>query len=86
MIAWNKRRYSSNGNLGHFATFDSAPYVDRLLDEIGLMSHRKEGWLGNMFAPFMPSDLCKPWNKYITRRKEEQVLAYDEKGERYSVS
>jgi hypothetical protein len=30
-IAWNKRRYLSNGELGHFAAFDSVPYVDRLL-------------------------------------------------------
>lgn len=28
MIAWNKRRYLSNGELGHFAAFDSVPYVD----------------------------------------------------------
>ncbi|KAI1347163.1 flavin-binding monooxygenase-like protein-like protein [Xylaria sp. FL0043] len=57
IIAWNKRRYLSNGELGHFAAFDSVPYVDRLLDEIGLKSHRKKGLLGNMFAPIMPADL-----------------------------
>lgn len=69
MIAWNKRRYLSNGELGHFAAFDSVPYVDRLLDEIGLKAHRSKGWLGNMFAPIMPADLGKVWDEYLTSRQ-----------------
>ena len=68
MIAWNKRRYLSNGELGNFAAFDSVPYVDRLLDEIGVTSHRKKGWLGNMFAPIMPADLGRVWHEYLARR------------------
>ncbi|KAL9620399.1 MAG: hypothetical protein Q9160_005099 [Pyrenula sp. 1 TL-2023] len=66
MIAWNKRRYLSNGELGHFAAFDSVPYVDKLLDEIGVTSHRKKGWLGNMFAPIMPADLGRVWHEYLS--------------------
>ncbi|KAH7406342.1 flavin-binding monooxygenase-like protein-like protein [Phaeosphaeria sp. MPI-PUGE-AT-0046c] len=69
MIAWNKRRYLSNGELGHFAAFDSVPYVDRLLDEIGLTSHRQKGWLGNMFAPIMPADLGRAWAEYLASRQ-----------------
>lgn len=68
MIAWNKRRYLSNGELGNFAAFDSVPYVDRLFDEIGVTSHRKKGWLGNMFAPIMPADLGKVWHEYLARQ------------------
>lgn len=68
MIAWNKRRYLSNGELGHFAAFDSVPYVDRLLDEIGSTAHRKKGWLGNMFSPIMPADLGKVWKEYLAKR------------------
>lgn len=68
MVAWNKRRYLSNGELGHFAAFDSVPYVDKLLDEIGLTSHRRKGWLGNMFAPIMPVDLGKAWQEYLSRQ------------------
>ncbi|KAI1148132.1 flavin-binding monooxygenase-like protein-like protein [Nemania diffusa] len=70
MCAWNKRRYLSNGELGNFAAFDSVPYVDRLLDEIGVTSHRKKGWLGNMFAPIMPADLGKVWHEYLARRNK----------------
>ncbi|KAJ8121495.1 hypothetical protein ONZ43_g2064 [Nemania bipapillata] len=71
MCAWNKRRYLSNGELGNFAAFDSVPYVDRLLDEIGVTSHRKKGWLGNMFAPIMPTDLGKVWHEYLARRSKQ---------------
>lgn len=71
MIAWNKRRYLSNGELGHFAAFDSVPYVDRLLDEIGLTEHRNKGWLGNMFSPIMPADLGRVWQEYLTKRQEQ---------------
>ncbi|KAF2184197.1 FAD/NAD(P)-binding domain-containing protein [Zopfia rhizophila CBS 207.26] len=52
-IAWCQRRYLSNGELGNFAAFDSIPYVDRLLDDIGITAHR-EGWLRDTFTPFMP--------------------------------
>ncbi|KAI4603057.1 monooxygenase [Pestalotiopsis sp. 9143b] len=68
MIAWNKRRYLSNGELGNFAAFDSVPYVDGLLDEIVLTAHRNKGWLGNMFSPIMPADLAKVWEEYLAKR------------------
>lgn len=71
MIAWNKRRYLSNGELGNFAAFDSVPYVDRLFDEIGLTAHRKKGWLGNMFSPIMPADLGKVWQEYLGKRTKQ---------------
>lgn len=67
MIAWNKRRYLSNGELGNFAAFDTVPYVDKLLDEIGVTSHRRKGWLGNMFSPILPSDLGRVWHEYLAR-------------------
>jgi len=75
MIAWNKRRYLSNGELGHFAAFDSVPYVDKLLDEIGLVEHRRKGWLGNTFAPIMPADLGRVWEEYLTRQGRDQGLS-----------
>ncbi|KAJ0109976.1 dimethylaniline monooxygenase [Diaporthe amygdali] len=71
MIAWNKGRYLSNGELGHLATFDSVLYVDKLLDEIGLTEHRKKGWLGNMFSPIMPADLGRVWQEYLAMRTKQ---------------
>ncbi|KAI6085551.1 flavin-binding monooxygenase-like protein-like protein [Hypoxylon rubiginosum] len=73
MIAWNKRRYLSNGELGNFAAFDSVPYADRLFDEMGVTSHRKKGWLGNIFAPIMPADLGKVWHEYLERQSKGQT-------------
>jgi dimethylaniline monooxygenase (N-oxide forming) len=70
MITWSKRRYLSNGELGHFAAFDTVPYVDKLLDEVGLKSHRSKGWLRNMFAPVMPADLGKAWKEYLENREK----------------
>ncbi|KAK8102081.1 flavin-binding monooxygenase-like protein-like protein, partial [Apiospora sp. TS-2023a] len=69
MIAWNKRRYLSNGELGNFAAFDSVPYVDGLFDEMGVTAHRDKGWFGNMFAPIMPANLGKVWQEYLARRQ-----------------
>lgn len=69
MIAWNKRRHLSNVELGYFAASDSVLYADRLFDETGLLSHRKD-WLGNMFAPIMPADIGKVWHKYLARRNK----------------
>jgi dimethylaniline monooxygenase (N-oxide forming) len=67
-IAWNKRRYLSNGELGHFAAFDSVPYVDRLFDEMGLTAHRSKGFFGNMFGPIRPADTGKVWAEYLAKR------------------
>jgi hypothetical protein len=64
-IAWNKRRYLSMGELGNFAAFDSVPYVDKLFDEIGVKSHRRKGFLGNIFAPIKPADLGRVWEEYL---------------------
>lgn len=69
MIAWNKRRYLSNGELGNFAAFDSVPYVDGLFDEMGVTAHRDKGWWGNMFAPIMPADLGRVCHEYLARRE-----------------
>jgi dimethylaniline monooxygenase (N-oxide forming) len=65
-IAWCRRRYLSNGELGNYVVFDGVPYVDSLLDEIGVTAHRQKGWLHNFFAPFRPADLGKAWAEYLS--------------------
>ncbi|KUJ10852.1 flavin-binding monooxygenase-like protein-like protein [Mollisia scopiformis] len=62
--AWCLRRYLSNGERGNFAAFDSVPYVDKLLIDIGATAHLK-GWWRDTFEPFMPSDLGKAWKEYL---------------------
>ncbi|KAF7512753.1 hypothetical protein GJ744_000320 [Endocarpon pusillum] len=63
-IAWCRRRYLSNGERGNFAAFDSVPYVDKLLEDIGATAHRK-GWWRDLFEPFMPANLGKAWKEYL---------------------
>jgi dimethylaniline monooxygenase (N-oxide forming) len=68
-IAWCKRRYLSNGERGNFAAFDSVPYADKLLKDVGLTGHRK-GWLRDVFEPFFPGDLGKAWKEYLKLREK----------------
>lgn len=36
--------------------FDSLPYIDSLLSDLGLESHRKKGWFAEVTEPYMPAD------------------------------
>lgn len=67
-IAWCRRRYLSNGSLGNSAGFDGVPYVDTLLQEMGVTAHRQKGWWGNWFAPVLPEDLGRAWAEYLQRK------------------
>lgn len=69
-IAWCRRRYLSNGGLGNVASFDGVPYVDTLLEEMGLNAHRQKGWLRDFFAPVLPADLGKAWAEYLYKSSE----------------
>jgi hypothetical protein len=66
-IAWCRRRYLSNGQLGNCFFFDGVPYVDTLLKDMGLTAHKKKGWLKNFFAPFRPADLGRAWEEYLQK-------------------
>jgi hypothetical protein len=66
-IAWCRRRYLSNGQLGNCFVFDGVPYVDTLLEDMGLKAHLRKGWLKNFFAPFRPADLGRAWDEYLLK-------------------
>ncbi|KAL8765424.1 MAG: hypothetical protein Q9209_007492 [Squamulea sp. 1 TL-2023] len=65
-IAWSKRRYLSNGELGNFFPFESNFYLDGLLEEVGLKSHLK-GWFSHYFVPSKAQDLVGLKDEYITK-------------------
>ncbi|KAL1603430.1 hypothetical protein SLS60_005017 [Paraconiothyrium brasiliense] len=65
-VAFSRRRYLSNGELGNSINFESITYVDALLAEIGLSAHEKE-WRKQWFEPFQPSDLGKAWAEYLQK-------------------
>jgi len=66
-IAWCRRRYLSNGQLGNCFVFDGVPYVDTLLDDMHLTAHRKKGFFKNFFAPVRPADLGRAWQEYLQK-------------------
>ncbi|KAL8883748.1 MAG: hypothetical protein Q9192_007015 [Flavoplaca navasiana] len=65
-IAWCKRRYLSNGELGNFLLFESNFYLDELLQEVGLVSHLG-GWFTNWFKPGLARDLAGLRDEYIAK-------------------
>lgn len=54
--AWCRRRYLSKGDEGNNMTFELIGYMDTLLKDLGLRSHRK-GWFKDLFAPILARDL-----------------------------
>lgn len=66
-VAWSRRRYLSNGGLGNSAAFDSVPYVDTLLKDMGVSAHLDKGWWKNWFGTLWPADLGRAWNEYLRR-------------------
>jgi dimethylaniline monooxygenase (N-oxide forming) len=69
-IAWTRRRYLSNGGLANSATFDSVPYVDTLLGEMGVSAHLDKGWWRGWFGTVWPADLGRAWEEVLRRHKE----------------
>ncbi|PVH98330.1 flavin-binding monooxygenase-like protein-like protein [Periconia macrospinosa] len=65
-VAFSRRRYLSNGELGNAINFESITYVDALLKEMGLTAHQKP-WRKQWFDPFRPSDLGKAWAEYLLK-------------------
>ncbi|PQE08057.1 hypothetical protein CJF32_00008143 [Rutstroemia sp. NJR-2017a WRK4] len=53
---WCRRRYLSSGAEGNNMTFELIGYMDLLLHNLGLTSHRK-GWFKDLFAPIWAKDL-----------------------------
>ncbi|KUJ08232.1 flavin-binding monooxygenase-like protein-like protein [Mollisia scopiformis] len=70
-LAWGKRRYLSNGEIGTFAVFDAVGYADLLLGEMGVRRYREKGWWRFWMEPFWPSDLGIAWREYLDGRKGE---------------
>ena len=66
MIAYNKRRYLSNGKRGNFVAFESNFYLDKLLREVGLSSHLR-GWFKDYFAPRTAQDLAGLKDEYLAK-------------------
>jgi len=72
--AWCRRRYLSNGEKGNYMVFDMPGYVDKLLADLGLKSHRR-GWFLDYFGPGTMADLRGVGEEYVKKYGRDVVKA-----------
>lgn len=70
--AWNQLRYLDRGWEGNFLYFDLIPYVDMLLSDIGLTSHRRL-WLKTQITPFTARHLKPLCQEYCTKTQRHDI-------------
>ena len=63
MNAFSRRRYPSHGAAGDYLFFELVWYTDKLLEEVGLKSHRK-GWWADWVEPCLATDLKDTKDEY----------------------
>lgn len=64
MNAFSRRRYPSHGAAGDFLFFEVVSYTDKLLEDVGLKSHRKGWWWSDMVDPCLAADLKGARDEY----------------------
>ena len=67
MNAFSRRRYPSRGVDGVNFHTDLIWYVDTLLCEVGLKSHREKGWWVDWDEPLLASDLRDCKDEYVAK-------------------
>lgn len=70
--AWCRRRYLSNGEKGNHMVFEMMGYTDKLLEELGLRSHRR-GWFWHWFGPGTMADLRGVGEEYVKKYGRDVV-------------
>jgi dimethylaniline monooxygenase (N-oxide forming) len=74
-IAWvnafDRKRYPTHGHLGNYLHYDMMGYIDRLLGQVRLESHRK-GWWADLVYPFITKDLVGTKEEFIRKYVEEE--------------
>ncbi|KAL8937035.1 MAG: hypothetical protein Q9216_004624 [Gyalolechia sp. 2 TL-2023] len=66
MNALSRKRYPSHGMAGDYLFFELIWYTDRLLEEVGLRSHRK-GWWTDWVDPCLASDFEDVKREYLDK-------------------
>lgn len=67
MNAFFRRRYPSHEAAGNYFHFDLVGYTDKLMADIGLMSHRKGGWWSDLTSPCLASDFKEIKEEYCKK-------------------
>ncbi|KAL2353264.1 putative dimethylaniline monooxygenase [Cryomyces antarcticus] len=68
--AWCRLRYLDKGQSGTFYYFDLVPYIDMLLADLGLNTH-KRSWVGSILSPIQARDLQGLLEESMTKLKNE---------------
>ena len=67
MNAFSRRRYPSHGSMGDYFHFDLVGYTDKLLNDVGVKSHRKGWWWQDLTSPCIASDLRDVKDEYLSK-------------------
>jgi len=71
-VAWARRRYPAFRDTANSVVFEGMGYVDALLREMGLTSHRGRGWWRDSVVPTLPRDLAglvEEWRESCRKRR-----------------
>ncbi|TAQ85770.1 hypothetical protein B7494_g5910 [Chlorociboria aeruginascens] len=68
---WCKRRYLSTGETGNELVFETMGYIDGLLEDLGLVSHRR-GWFKDLFGPFLATQFAGLKEEYFKKYGYDQ--------------
>jgi dimethylaniline monooxygenase (N-oxide forming) len=66
MAAFSKRRYPSHGASGNYFHMDLVGYTDKLMQDVGLVSHRKGCWQ-DLVLPCLASDFKGIREEYLSK-------------------
>ena len=67
MTAFSNRRYPSHGATGNYFHMDLIGYTDKLLQDVGLVSHRRRWWWQDFFYPCLANDFSHIKDEYLTK-------------------
>jgi dimethylaniline monooxygenase (N-oxide forming) len=66
MTAFSKRRYPSHGATGNYFHMDLVGYTDKLMKDVGLVSHRGRWWQ-DLVSPCLASDFKGIREEYLSK-------------------
>lgn len=69
MNAFSRRRYPSHGSTGDYFHMDLVSYTDKLMNDVGLSSHRKRWWWQDLMAPCLANDFRNAKDEYLLKYK-----------------
>lgn len=70
MAAFSNRRYPSHGAAGNYFNMDLVGYTDKIVQDVGLVSHRRRWWWQDFFLPCVAADYSGIKNEYLAKCKK----------------